>query len=177
MSVQVHCMRKSWHHPSLAKIWRPSNYQHFEYFCHKNQWVVFWSYLHHMEIFFDKSYFVKKLFPSLLWWCKLFGLLIFFLLHVYEVKAKSSILHSKRHILSIWSLIQEFFISLERSFLTLSSDASCFSRFCSRNILLSFCIFFNLVDILVVSGSEINFVASDGSSWVVLFVVPALCPF
>lgn len=93
------------------------------------------------------------------------------------IKVQSSVLHSGRHILSIRSPIWEFFISLERSFWPLFSDASCFSRFFSRHIpfsLLCFCI---LVDNLVVSDPGIDFFASNDSSWLVLSFVLVLCLF
>ena len=98
-------------------------------------------------------------------------------LPVMTVKAEYSILHSERRILSFRSPILDFFISLERSFCALSSDASCCSRFYSKHILFSLLHFSILVDVLIVSGLEIDFVASVASFWALPSVVSALCFF
>ena len=82
----------------------------------------------------------------------------------FVVKVRGIVLHFGGHILSIQSLIWELFMSLERSFRSLSSDVGFFSRFHSKNIMFSLLYFCILVDILVVSGMGINFIASDDSS-------------
>ena len=96
---------------------------------------------------------------------------------ILVVKYGCSVLHSGRRFLSIRSPFLDFFISLERSFCALSSDISCYSRFYSRNILFSLLHFSILVDILIISGPRIDFVASDASFWALPSIVSVLCFF